>query len=53
VTETETMRPARVRRTIDQLSIRPKPWVTSTPPVAMLVVMRVPASRSKASRSRR
>ena len=52
VTVTLIIRPPRLRRTISQLSIRPKPRVVSTPPVARLVVIRVPASRSKASLSR-
>ena len=50
---TEIIRPPRVLRRISQLSIRPKPLVASMPPVTILVVMRVPARRSKASRSRR
>ena len=52
VTVTLTMRPPRLRRTISQLSINPNPLVTSSPPVLMLVTIRVPASRSNASRSR-
>ena len=50
--ETEIIRPPLVCRTICQASIMPKPVVVSVSPVTMLVVIRVPASRSKASRSR-